>query len=209
MAPCTVMSACRRQSQGWHPVSVCFDLQRLVTVLCCLFFINRAWELQSTQTGYADNSHPPTTGQALKSTKINLKEKEALQGRDLVRQSIFTSYRMSPNSSVISSHTTGRALSKQSSTEGSWRLLKMIKSALLTLWVFWTSTDLPMKLTLTELLLLLNKIWRLWTWRQDGRAFYVETNDCSKILYAVKKAMLLVSEKNPKTCCEIMRLNLE
>lgn len=85
----------------------------------------------------------------------------------------------------------------------------MIKSALLTLWVFWTSTDLPMKLTLTELLLLLNKIWRLWTWRQDGRAFYVETNDCSKILYAVKKAMLLVSEKNPKTCCEIMRLNLE
>lgn len=61
--------------------------------------------------------------------------------------------------------------------------------------VFWTSTDLPMKLTVTGLLLLLNKIWRLWTWRQDGRAFYAETNDCSKIIYAVKKAMLLVSEK--------------
>lgn len=67
----------------------------------CLQLHKSTVGLQSTQTGYTENSHPPTTAQALKSTKINLKEKEALQGRDLVRQSIITSHLMSPNSKCV------------------------------------------------------------------------------------------------------------
>lgn len=161
----------------------------------CLQLHKSTVGLQSTQTGYTENSHPPTTAQALKSTKINLKEKEALQGRDLVRQSIITSHLMSPNSKCVFQSYERKGSQQTTQHRGKLGTLENNQKCPPDFMVFWTSTDLPMKLTVTGLLLLLNKIWRLWTWRQDGRAFYAETNDCSKIIYAVKKPMLLVSEK--------------
>lgn len=64
-------------------------------------FINRLWGCNQHRLGTLNTATAPTTAQALKSTNIHLKEKEALPGRDLVRQSIITSHLMSPNSKCV------------------------------------------------------------------------------------------------------------